>query len=1044
MPSFRPAPAPLAPGGDPGFDPHFGFSPGADPIGRSPDGEAFTQAAANGGAAGLADTCAALARAIGTLGVPEARILGELASRTRDANDPLSDVDRRTFLGGEGATLLDQLVRLVSGEGIDARLRRDALRQAAQAMDLCVTGCRAGLREAVHVLCCSNGGATRSATRRRAELTRQVLQDVARATIGRDPAEDGRRLVSFEAHYVTALEQRLGLPAAQASPPDRFFDAGRLEAPIVARAEADLRAHVTPAAVALSLAEEALERLRDWLSAQGVDPARLSRMTPDQRSAMDTEIESIERSLGPVDRWTLFETQDDGAALDDFGLIAHPMRLAVQVMLNLMRDGAVPSGEIGVLMRWPGVVGERDACRLCHLTEGLWWLQTGDRPGFDAGEMTPVGARQLRDLDQLASRVPLNGAQRAGLARMALLQGDDSALFWVTPRWLETPELTRCWWRRMGSDRCHAWLGAHRVSRLPDALRHRLIDAADEADDSHAFARLLPTSDGAAASAWIACDGTEAVMAAARGGDLRRLRRWGSLLIVAAPAMTARQRGQALMARDDDGCAAMTAAMGAPGGAEVVRELLSTALVVHRQGGPVHPPLVKILAKGRNAAFSAIGSALAHGRSDALMAFFSLVKDAHQRGALDARDLRELLLNANGEEGDRADDGFTLAMRDDLHEVVRVWTGALLEMARRQVLTADELIDGLKVHRQDGSGVYHEAMRQGSAQAAAVYRGALRDARRARLLSREQVGLLLLGRGGEPHALSLAAAAGHTRCVREHLEEELDMLDPAGARDAEAEELRLWCRRGGHAAIGAAMRAGQIEAVRVLTLEALDLQRLGWKKALFPSFEGLLAEEPAIRAAVTAGHREAAGIWMAALATAVREGLVNRRDMLSLLAAKLGGGARLLDTAVLTVDPEALGPLLAGIGGAVRHAGLGSADLMRLLGPRRRWCSPLVAALRADRAEAVRHFGTGLLRLHDDGTLAAADLHRLLALRGGTRWPWSSGPRLTPEAGAPRPEAAIAAYLELLEEAVRRGAVPAAESRRWAQAWEGARPNGAS
>jgi len=311
-------------------------------------------------------------------------------------------------------------------------------------------------------------------------------------------------------------------------------------------------------------------------------------------------------------------------------------------------------------------------------------------------------------------------------------------------------------------------------------------------------------------------------------------------------------------------------------------------------------------------------------------------------------------------------------------------------------------------------------------------------------LSREQVGLLLLGRGGEPHALSLAAAAGHTRCVREHLEEELDMLDPAGARDAEAEELRLWCRRGGHAAIGAAMRAGQIEAVRVLTLEALDLQRLGWKKALFPSFEGLLAEEPAIRAAVTAGHREAAGIWMAALATAVREGLVNRRDMLSLLAAKLGGGARLLDTAVLTVDPEALGPLLAGIGGAVRHAGLGSADLMRLLGPRRRWCSPLVAALRADRAEAVRQFGRGLLRLHDDGTLAAPDLHGLLALRGVSRWPWSTGSRLRPAAGAPRPEAAITAYLELLEEAVRRGAVPAAESRRWAQAWEGARPNGAS
>jgi hypothetical protein len=748
---------------------------------------------------------------------------------------------------------------------------------------------------------------------------------------------------------------------------------------------------------------------------------------------IDAEIVAIERALGPVDRWVLFDDDLRGRT----GLLEHPTRLAVHVLLQLMEDGAVPASEICTRMAWSDA-GEPQ--RLRQLTAGLWWVQTGVAEDFDPGEAHPVRVRQLRDMDRdpgrgLGRRPNLSPAEREGLARMPILFDTEEALPGIAPHWLMNRELAGRWWRRMGETRCKDWLVVHRSHLLPEDLRHALMIAADETRQGWAFARFMPLKENAAARAWLACDGTDAVVAAVRRDDVARLGMWQVLLRIALPILTARQRGEALVARDDHGQSALARAMALQDGGATVSELVTTIFELrgpaYLQALRVSPPFGEILAGGDSESLGAIGVALAAGRVRPLVRFLYEIERARAQGHLASREVRALLMDADGTTGTLHWDGFVLAMTRNHADAVGVWTRTLVDMARERVLDDTDLIDALTVMRADRSGVYHAAMAAGSAQAAAEYREALFTARKGRQLSRDQIGMLLLGDSRVPHALSLAAAAGHVRCVEEHLAEESAVLGFLRVFDVEGTEHERWYRRGGHAAIGAAMRSGQVEMVRMLGAHAVELQRHDLRRALFPSFAGLPGQVPAIRQAVMAGHYDAASAWMFELASGVEAGCVRRRDMLTLVAAKDDRGVRLFDMAALSVEPAGVARLLAMIAEVASIARLRSSDLVRLLGPSRRRRSPLATALVAGRAESARQIGIGLLRLFGRGALSRRDLRKLLSIRDRSGRSGSDALRAALPPHRSPPEAAMAAYEEIVRQAVRLGLLREREASRW-------------
>ncbi|HEY1397393.1 hypothetical protein, partial [Roseateles sp.] len=991
---------------DVAFDPHFGFSTEVSPT--SPSNPPARAGAARRPT--LAAACAALSEAARALGArDEADLLDDLPARVGDPTDPRYTDERRKFFHDEGAALLHELARAVAqARGPIVLLRRELV-EAVEALELCRTGSADILDKTTHRLNCLAGGVARVAALRRDDLIRQTLLEVVRATIGRDPAEGVRTLANFEVHYVVALERRLDLPSARSQPQDDSFDATALPHDILTRARCALQRRVTPAAIARSLAEEALQTVRSRLMAVGVDCVRIWPATPAQQAAIDEEIVAVERMLGPVDRWALFREDDDSGHI---GLVSHPTWLAVQTLLNLMDAGALPKRVIETRLIWRAP--DASSFRLRCLTDGLWWVQGGENEGFDPGEARPVRVGVLTEFDRLMAkgRHPLmTVAAREGLVRMPILFDAEDALPGIAPHWLEDDELVRHWWRRMGEQRCGVWLDRHRIAALHPDLCPRLMLAADDAGHGELFARLLPGKEAGAAVAWIACDGVGRLADATRCGDVDRLRRWLDLLMIAMPALTARQRGLALVARDDRGQSALACAMAQPRGGDLVRELVATILAVRGrrpEGWPrttplsLSPPFREILAGGAEESLGAIGVALAHGEAESLQVFLGAVEGAHARGVLTRPDLKALVMGVADISGPGHWEGFRLAMTRNHADAVGAWTRALIRIAREGALDDVELFDALKVLHEDGSGAYHAAMREGSREAAAHYRAALRAAREDRLLSRDQVSRLLLGQADEPHALSQAAAAGHARAVREHLDDELSVLglqrltaeeDPARAR---------WCRRGGHVAIGAAMWHGELDVVRGLLANALELQRRGWRSAMFPSFLGMPGGVSAIGDAMMAGRMDAVALWMEALATGVANGWIGRRDMLALMTAPDERGVPILHCAALALDPHSLSTVLTLMAKAACDARLNSTELSRLWGPGRRQPSLLAAALLADQAWAVRLVGQLLLRLCGEGRLAPADLRQLLALRGRSRWPGRRGARLVPTGDAPR------------------------------------------
>ena len=1046
------------------FDPLFGFATGISP---APPSDALALAPADGAVdapvdalAGrrptLAAACAALSEVARALGARNAaRLLDELPTRLADPTDPRYTDELRAFFRGEGAgrmhAFLHALANPVAQARVPAELRRQALEDFVEDLALCETGRVKAWQDATHRLSCMAGGAIQAAALRRDDLIQQTLLEVVRATMGRDPAEGPRTLVNFEAHYVVALGRRLGLPFARSQPHDRHFDAAALPRELVARARLALQQRVSPAAVAYSLAKDALQALRGRLIAEGIDLLRVWPATPAQQAAIDEEIAAIERTLvGLVHRWSVFrEDEVDG----HIALVTDPTWLAVQTLRNLMAAGAIPKREIETRLSWraPDATSHRLRC----LTEGLWWVQAGEDEDFDPGIARPVQVGVLRELDRLMAtgRLPLlNAAAREGLARTPILLDVEDALLRIAPQWLVNDELVGQWWRRMGEARCGAWLDRHRIAALYPDLGPRLMLAADDAGHGALFARLLPGKAAGAALAWNACDGAGRLADATRCGAVDRLRRWLELLMIALPALTARQRGLALFARDDGGQSALACAMALPGGKELVRELVATILAVRGlrpEAGPrpallsLSPPFREILAGGVEESLGAIGVALAHGEAESLQVFLSAVEGAHARGVLARPELRALVMGITDSYGPGHWEGFRLAMTRNHADAVGVWTRALIRIAREGVLDDAELFDALKVLNEDDSGAYHAAMREGSREAAGHYRAALRAAREDRLLSRDQVSRLLLGQADEPHALSLAAAAGHARAVQEHLDDELSVLGLQRYAADHVLTCARWCRRGGHVAIGAAMWHGELDVVRVLVAHALELQRCRWRGALFPSFAGMPGTPSAIGDAVMAGRLDAAALWMEALAAGVTSGWIGRRDMLALLTAPDERGVPLLQRAVLALDPDALAPLLRLMARTARDARLNSSELSALWGPGRRQPSPLATALLADQAWAVRLIGQFLLRLCDEGSLSSADLRQLLALRGRSRRFGRQGKRLAPPAHERRVTTAVWAYAGLVEAALRRGWIDDDRAHRWLRAWipaPGARP----
>lgn len=1070
MPLFHPSRPSLAARPDSPVDPHFGFAAEVEPGPTPPDAGAEADAAIG---VDLALACEALAVAMNgpvareAAGIPDAterarrlgqlaraRILGELATRVEDPRDPLSHEDLRGFLTGEGAGLLRSTADLLAHPAIEVARKCEQLAAMADAADLCVTGLAYGLREALHVLRCAAGGLSKAAQGRRAELVRQTLLEVVRATVGRQPPRAGLALRQFESHYVAALQQRLGLVAPAADPRDQFFRAGELEEGVVRRARAALK-RVTPAAVAISLAEEALEGLR--ASMRAADGGSASTPSTAYRDGW----KAVEERVDAVDPRVLFGDGDDTGAVP---VLDHAEPLAVQILSTLMARGLLARIEIGTVLRWR----EEDAPRrLRHLGESLWWVQSGQEEPFDPAEAEPVRAWHLRQLDHERWTCRLNEAQCEGLARNVIALEPPDVLATLPPRWLASTGLASRWWHRMGAERCGEWLSAHRASALPEAVRHRLLAAALQARDGASAARLMPTDMAAAARAWIECDGTGAVAAAARRGDAPALRLWQPLLLRGARSMTASERGTALAARDDVGATALCVAMALENGEEVVQELATLTLTLRGQGQPLTPPIEVLLDDGGRG-LGAIGVALASGRAGSLRVFLQVLDTNRRLKVLSLSSLRDILLSASGLDGSEDLDGLSTALRRDHAEAARVWLDRLHRAAREGMIAVDEFHDAIGVPREDGRGVYVYGMEAGSSRATATYREALIRGRREGLLTPSQVLRLLLGDADGQHPVRAAAANRRSACVMAHLAEERWVLGIGEAPSPGDLGVLRWQRCGGHVALREAMRIGHGDTVAVLLAHAQALQRQGWRQTLFPAFQGGLAGTPAIRDVVLrvaamddadsdpAVRNEAprddllqaARAWMEALATLAAEGVVRRRDMRTLLAAADPRGERLFDTAARRLEPSRLTRLLAMTTEAVRHAGWSSSDVVKLLGRQGRRPATLAVALTAGRAESVRALGAALLHLHIEGVVDGAGLRALTGLLDRRRrccgafprWPAGIAPGGLPAlrrhlpADRPLDAAACAAYRELLDEARSRGAVSADEARTWGAA----------
>ncbi|RZI57209.1 MAG: hypothetical protein EOP37_21280 [Rubrivivax sp.] len=1026
MPSIRPSvlwPPPLL---DDSLDREFGFSAGIAP---RPDGngnEALDVAGDPMQGPTLQDACVALSEAAAVLRAPAAvRELGGLVRRIEDDTDHLSHQTCRDYLLREGAGLLHEMARLAADERIAPAFRRDQLTEAAHAVHFCLTGLASRWGDVVHRLSCAAGGVTQAAAQRRADMVRQVLVETARATLGRDPAERGRTLIEFESHYVAGLGRRLRLAEAVAQPADGFFDADSIDAAVVERARRTLRARVTPAAVVWSLAQEGLEALRQRLVEAGADPARLECLTPVQADVQESAIAAIERRLGPVDRWALFRQEDDASPVE---LLRDPTCLAVQGLLNLMDEGAVPKADIVPRLR---LSRNGEPHRLCQLTDGLWWMQAGSDPRFDAGLSTPVSASELQALDRLP-RLVLSMSECEGLARSAILGGAPEALRCLAPRWLTDAGLAAHWWRCQGSGRCRAWLDAQYLHALSSETRHALIRAADEAGDASAFSRLRPVGAGAAAQVWRACDGVNALIVAVRGGDDARLRRWLALLRTAAPTMSERERGQALTARDDSGRPALLQAMSRADGATAVCELTTAILTLHAAPLSLIPPVVELLAAGGRIGPAGIGTALADGRAETLRAFLQTVEAGlGARTGRSRQRLRDLVLGANAEQVANRLDGFRLAMAHNHAGAVEIWMDCLLRLRRRGVLSAEDFFDAAGVVRNNRAGVYHAAMNAGSAKVAAAYRGALRVARQERLLPSDLLADLLLGPADGTHAPSVAAAVGHVDTLREHLEAEVAVLGLTKGWTQGVVDILRWARRGGHTAIGAAMRHGQVEAVRVLTEHASRLLREGWKGVLFPSFQGRPGHDQALREAVTAGHLDAIDVWFDALTALVAEGTVRRSDMANLLSGRTRGAPGLFDAEMLWVRHTLRAHLLSRVVDAAQQGRWRSSHVLGLLGHGAKQPPVLVTALAQGYADALKEIGDWVLRLRDQGRLDGPHLRRLLSLKDARGRVGLAAVEARLLVGRSPDKDALRAYVALIRKAEMLGHLRRGDGERW-------------
>ncbi|WP_141100873.1 hypothetical protein [Roseateles aquatilis] len=973
-----------------------------------------------------------------------------LSAEALDPDHPRLNETYRDYLLGDGARLLQRLVRLGACDRIDVRLRRERIEDVGDASQHCLTGFSFALQDAVQVLACAAGGAAASAVGARSALTRQVLDGFVRRTIGRDP-ELSSTLASYAPHYLAALERRLRLPAASDYPFDQFFDARSLSPELVQEAAVLLRARVTPVQVALRMAESGLTGLRQRLREAGLEGIDLGRMEARQCQDFEAARVELERALGPVRAVSLVDEEVAPASapvLDSAcrtGVAVDASLLAVDVLWNLEQAGVLRVEAPLRLMGWRGDDGAR--VDLMRLRGGLCWVR---RHGDDR-QVSSVCMKDLRAIDLTADamravRLPggrreraLTPSQRESVARPALARATDAELGTVDPRWLVSDELARGWWRRTIPAQRDAWWSRHPPVTLPLDALGPLMTAADEAGDWERLHALVPFARPRALAAWRACDGAGAMSQALRTGDVDRLDCWVTVLRRAAPCMTRSQCFHDLAGKDAHGRAALCEAMrhGAP---VPLRAYLRTVFNLWR-GGRLEAGALERLLSGqlRGDSPTPVGEALASGRPDLLEAFLDALWEALRDGPSDRKRLGVLLGRAMGDDGTLVPDGLTQAMAANRADAVAVWMRHLLRATREGVIDGGTLIDLMTAACSNGQTAYTRAMEEGSAEAITHFLDALVEARRDHLIGQHLVIDALLGEDDSPHPPSLAAGRGHSRCLALHLAAETLLL-PARALNEYTDLCLRWTRRGAHTAIDAAMESGCAESVRLLMNAALESRVFLSRDLLARTYVGRPGQRPVLLAAMDLGRGEAVSAWLEGVAAAAAAKQLRRSELRHLLRAEFTGWETALHRATHAMPAEMISRLADGIVDMARATGLRSRDLVSLLGYRRhgRVVSPLAVALNGHRCIAMRMLAATILRARAEGLLNRDHVEHLLSMRIGSGHVGLSAHRPAQSAES---ELGVAEYAGIVVKATQAGAITAAKGRVWlyGQASEGGR-----
>lgn len=992
----------------------------------------------------LASACRAMEDAAVLLALSVSRrervrkVFGPLPVDVLDARTTVSQADYREFLEGRGARQFHQLARLLRRDAIPLALRREHLLEVADALEFCLTGLVDRLEQALSALQGADGGLLAAFTRAYGDLRREILEDVVRRTIGRDPAL-GTALTDYFPHYLSAMEQRLSLPHARTRPRDLHFETRDLRDDQVEAGRRALAQALTPLRPVRRLAEEALVLLRGRLRASGVDPQSIDIEDQTQFQALRGALAHLARTVGAVPREHVIEVAPavdaDEAAPDRYRVVEEAGLLTLGAWRALAAAGARAGASDLASLRPVLVVAWRQAGRgsevLSLADELLWVREDGVRERrlrvedlallpLRAGCSSPGADPRVRALSVSA---------RAAALRAVLGDATEAQLARLDPDWWVEADLARDCCRRLSPTTRAAWWCAVASGAISTQTRAALITVADETGAWETLSDLTAVPPAVAVDLWRRCDGAGALAQALRAGEGARIACWSTLLMKGLPKMSRATLLPDLAGKDERGRTVLLDAM-RQGSESSLRAWLD--LVAGLPAGALTPMATVLLLAGHcGATRPALAEALKQGRATMLTIYLE-----HLWSRVDARtllpsQLRTLLFASLGGGADHdVRPTLLVAMEDDLAEVVGVWLDAAVRAARRGVLDRADLAELLNARGSGDRGAYAVAMSVGAHRTRRRFLDTVERSGRTGLLGRHHVITLLLGGSGGMHAPSVAARHGFAQAVEEHVRSEVRLLrDRPGPSFSSLWRTRWWAL-GAHTAIDAAMESGDVRIVRCLVAAALD-PVLGLPSPLLVrAFERRRPQDRlALRTGVESGHADAVGAWVAGVAEAAEQRRLGRSQVRRLLRAELGPGESALHLAAIRAHPQTMAAGLAREFVTVAgRAGLRSRDLLSLLGHRRGdgAGSPLALALRHGHAVAVGGLMDQMLLAWSLGRLQPRHLGWLLSMRRRDGTAGLAGPGPAEELADVAPaaiEAAVGAYVEGLLKALRLGAI---------------------